>query len=96
MHRVGNFRKGLPGWIRAEPKAICNALGTAGNSERDHGGEVTHPGARDEVREFSHSPMQNGLLNTLHVEEQRDVHAAGMREVCADLDNPTDTQLETD
>lgn len=58
--------------------------------------EVTDPGARDEVREFSHSPMQNGLLNTLHIEEQRDVHAAGMREVCADLDNPTDTQLETD
>lgn len=73
MHRVGNSRKGLPGWIRAEPKAICNALGTAQNPERDHGGsswgKVTHPGARDEVREFSHSPVQNGFLNTLHVEE---------------------------
>lgn len=96
MHRVGNFRKGPPGWIRAEPKAICNALGTAGTQKGTMGGEVTHPGARDEVREFSHSPVQNGLLNTLHIEEQRDVHAAGMREGCADLDNPTDTQLETD
>lgn len=73
MHRVGNSRKGLPGWIRAEPKAICNALGTAQSSESDHGGsswgKVTHTGARDEVREFSHSPMQNSLLNTLHIEE---------------------------
>lgn len=73
MHRVVNFRKGLPGWIRAEPKAICNALGTAGTQKGTMGalagGEVTHPGARDEVREFSHSPVQNGLLNTLHIEE---------------------------
>lgn len=28
-----NSRKVLPGWIKAEPKAICNALGTGGTQK---------------------------------------------------------------
>lgn len=54
-------------------QSYLQCSGHSQNSERDHGGsswgKVTHPGARDEVREFSYSPVQNGLLNTLHIEE---------------------------
>jgi hypothetical protein len=65
MPGVDRSRKGLPGWFSA--KVI--------QGEPSGGG--THSGSSDEVWKLPHPPMQNGLLDPLHIQEQCSVHAAG-------------------
>lgn len=65
---MDNSSKGLPGWSRT----TCNALGIAETEKGTMGPHLevdTHSGASDEVGELSRPPMQNGLLDTLHIEE---------------------------
>lgn len=76
-----------PGRVLAKPMAQWGrrraALELGGGDPPLDREQPTHPGPREEVWELAGAPVQNGLLDAFHIQEQSCIHGQGWREVCA-------------
>lgn len=79
-----NSRMDPSGHLLAKLKPVCGAMRHHGRAEASTdapclvwGTALTHSGSVDEVWELPSAPVQNGLLDPFHVQEQSGLHGSG-------------------